>query len=43
MMPKPPWFITHRTAHRVFPKAAAIETDPSLARVPGVILASLLG
>jgi hypothetical protein len=43
MMPKPPWFITHRTAHRVFPKAAALEADPSLARVPGVVLAALLG
>lgn len=43
IVPKPPWFVTHRNPHRVFPKLAAIEEAPSLARVPGVILASLLG
>jgi len=33
---KPPWFVTHRTAHRVLSRAAALDADPHWWRVPGI-------
>jgi acyl-CoA reductase-like NAD-dependent aldehyde dehydrogenase len=43
MFPKPPWFVTHGNAHRVFPRAAAIEAAPSMAKVPGLLFEALRG
>lgn len=39
---KPPWFITHRNSHRVLSRAAALDADHRLRRLPGVILWDLL-
>ncbi len=43
VFPKPVWFVTHRGAHRVGPRLVALEGDPSLARVPGIVIAALSG
>jgi hypothetical protein len=41
--PKPPWFVTHRTAHRIARKMVALERAPSLWRLPGIIAQALRG
>ena len=41
--PKPTWFATHRTAHRLGPRLVAFEKSPSLLRLPGILLAALRG
>ncbi len=43
VFPKPVWFVTHRGAHRVGPRLVALEGNPSLARVPGIVIAALAG
>jgi acyl-CoA reductase-like NAD-dependent aldehyde dehydrogenase len=34
--PKPVWFSTHKTAHRLTPKLYQFEAAPSLAKLPGI-------
>jgi hypothetical protein len=41
--PKPVWFATHRTAHRITPKLVAFEADPSFAKLPGIFSLALRG
>lgn len=41
--PKPVWFLTHETAHRLTPKLAAFEAAPSLAKLPGILALALRG
>jgi hypothetical protein len=41
--PKPPWFITHRTAHRVCRRLTYFEAAPSVLKLPGVLLSALAG
>jgi len=40
---KPPWFVTHRNAHRVLSRAAALDADPHLWRVPAIAFWAMLG
>jgi acyl-CoA reductase-like NAD-dependent aldehyde dehydrogenase len=35
--PKPVWFSTHKTAHRLTPKLYEFEAAPSLAKLPGIL------
>jgi acyl-CoA reductase-like NAD-dependent aldehyde dehydrogenase len=35
--PKPVWFSTHKTAHRLTPKLYRFEAAPSLAKLPGIL------
>jgi acyl-CoA reductase-like NAD-dependent aldehyde dehydrogenase len=35
--PKPVWFSTHKTAHRLTPKLYQFEAAPSLAKLPGIL------
>ncbi len=41
--PKPAWFITHRHAHKVFPKLVRMEAKPSPHKILGIILTALRG
>ena len=41
--PKPPWFVTHRTADQLGPKLTAMEYRPSFLKLPGIMLAALGG
>ncbi len=41
--PKPPWFVGHRSAHRLFEKLSAFEASPSIARIAGVVLEAMRG
>ena len=41
--PKPAWFITHKTAHRLTPKLVAFEANPSFAKLPGILALALRG
>ncbi len=41
--PKPVWFATHRTAHKVTPKLVAFEAEPSYAKLPGIFSLALRG
>jgi hypothetical protein len=41
--PKPVWFATHRTAHRITPKLVAFEAEPSAAKLPGIFSLALRG
>lgn len=43
VFPKPVWFATHRTAHRLTPKLVAFEAAPSLAKLPGIFALALRG
>ncbi len=43
VFPKPVWFATHRTAHRLTPKLAAFEAAPSPAKLPGILSLAVLG
>ncbi|NIM01992.1 MAG: aldehyde dehydrogenase family protein [Acidobacteria bacterium] len=36
LLPKPPWFVTHRNAHRVARRMVAFEADAGLWRLPGI-------
>ncbi len=42
-IPKPAWFITHKTAHRLTPKLVAFEASPSFAKLPGILSLALRG
>jgi len=41
--PKPVWFATHKTAHKLTPKLVAFEADPSFAKLPGIFAHALRG
>jgi acyl-CoA reductase-like NAD-dependent aldehyde dehydrogenase len=37
VFPKPVWFATHKTAHKLTPKLVEFEADPSFAKLPGIL------
>jgi aldehyde dehydrogenase (NAD(P)+) len=41
--PKPPWFVTHRTAATTARRLTAFTTSPRLRRLPGILAAALRG
>jgi hypothetical protein len=41
--PKPVWFATHQTAHRLTPKLTRFEADRSPAKLPGILALALRG
>ncbi len=43
MLPKPPWFVTHRNAHRVAKKLTAFEYKPSFSKFLGIVFSALRG
>jgi aldehyde dehydrogenase (NAD(P)+) len=42
-LPKPPWFITNKTAHITTRRVAKITLDPKWRYLPGILLSALLG
>ena len=42
-LPKPPWFITNRTAHKVAPRLVAFEAQPGLQHLAGIFWEALRG
>jgi aldehyde dehydrogenase (NAD(P)+) len=42
-LPKPPWFVTNRTAHITTRGVAKITLDPKWRYLPGILLSALLG
>jgi acyl-CoA reductase-like NAD-dependent aldehyde dehydrogenase len=43
VFPKPPWFVTSKTAHEIGPRLVEMEYAPSLLKVPGIAIAALRG
>lgn len=43
VFPKPPWFVSSKTAHEIGPKLVELEYEPSLLKVPGIAIAALRG
>lgn len=43
VFPKPPWYITHKTAHALGKRLAAFEHNPSPLQLPGLLLTALRG
>jgi aldehyde dehydrogenase (NAD(P)+) len=43
VMPKPPWFASHKTAHQLGPRLVKMEAAPSWLKMPGIILKALRG
>jgi aldehyde dehydrogenase (NAD(P)+) len=41
--PKPGYFPSHRTAHKLMPRLVALERNAGWASVPGVVLAAMRG
>ena len=41
--PKPVWFSTHKTAHRLTPKLYEFEAAPSMAKLPGILSLAVRG
>jgi hypothetical protein len=41
--PKPVWFATHQTAHKITPKLSRFEAAPSPAKLPGILSLALRG
>ncbi len=41
--PKPPWLITHRRQHELFPRLTRFEAHPSPLALPGIFAAALRG
>lgn len=41
--PKPVWFSTHRTAHKITPKLAHFEAAPSITKLPGILVPAMRG
>ena len=41
--PLPPWFVTNRVAHRLFPKLARFEAGPSALRALGILATAVRG
>ena len=43
VFPKPPWFVTSKTAHEIAPKLVELEFEPSVLKVPAIAIAALRG
>jgi hypothetical protein len=43
VFPLPPWFVSHKNAHRVGERLTAFEADPGWARVPGILAQAIQG
>jgi aldehyde dehydrogenase (NAD(P)+) len=43
LLPKPPWFVSHRRAHQVTERLTRFEGDHSVRHVPGIFAAALRG
>jgi aldehyde dehydrogenase (NAD(P)+) len=43
LLPKPPWFVSHRHAHQVTERLTRFEANPSATHVPGIFIAALRG
>jgi hypothetical protein len=43
VFPKPAWFVTHRSAHRVGEHLTALEANPGPGRLPAIVINALLG
>lgn len=43
LLPRPPWFVTNRTAHVTARRVATIAVDPRLRRIPGIFWSALRG
>lgn len=41
--PLPPWFATHKNAHKVAQKLVSFEANPSLFKLPGILMAAIKG
>ncbi|NTV66012.1 MAG: hypothetical protein HGA65_21100, partial [Oscillochloris sp.] len=41
--PKPPWFVTNRTACRTARQVTALAVDPKLSRLPAIFALALQG
>lgn len=41
--PKPVWFASHKTAHRITPKLVHFEADPSWVKLPGILVPAVRG
>lgn len=41
--PRPPWFVRHKTAHRVGRAMMSFEASPSVTKLPGLLAAALAG
>jgi hypothetical protein len=41
--PKPPWLVTHRRQHQLFPRLTRFEAHPSPLKLPGIFAAALRG
>jgi len=42
-LPKPPWFVTNRTAHTTAKRVAYFAMDPGYRRLPGIFVSALRG
>jgi aldehyde dehydrogenase (NAD(P)+) len=43
LLPKPPWFVTHRQAHNVGRRLVRFEARPGLRHLPGLLVDALRG
>lgn len=43
VFPKPPWFVSSKTAHELGPRLVEMEFEPSVFKVPGIALTALRG
>lgn len=43
VFPKPAWFVTHRRGHEVGERLTQLEAEPSLDKIPGIVLAAVRG
>ena len=43
LLPKPPWFVTNKTAHITARRITRFATDPRAKHLPGIVLAALRG
>jgi aldehyde dehydrogenase (NAD(P)+) len=43
LLPKPPWFVNNRRAHRVGKKLFAFQAKPSWFKLPGIFIDALRG
>jgi hypothetical protein len=43
VFPLPPWFVTHKTAHKVGERLTMFEADPSWAQIPGILAQAIRG
>ncbi|HEX3530731.1 MAG TPA: aldehyde dehydrogenase family protein [Thermoanaerobaculia bacterium] len=43
VFPKPVWFASHKTAHKLTPKLVEFEADPSFVKLPGILGGAVRG